>query len=1482
MPPRDSTTVSDVQRELKPKPKPHPVLQQRFNFHGSVEEFNRRLEVIDKSHRETVGYRPSGALAYDIARSPVKDDQVPVLFQVPRTKKAAVARSYAVPRTGEDVVREAVAPPPALSEDELLDGLVAAARRGSRAYHSFRAAHESAILGFANKYPVGLSPFDLRNAPDAVRTAAVGSLNKVDRAAAIAVLGTYQIVSALTVGPAAIAVAEGVAAKESIEQRSLKPLGRANVEIAKAAVTGFYEDGKAVATGDWEYIAENPGYIALDLMGLAGTAGKLARAGGGTKALRKGNLEVEALRSENAGVALAQDAIRNRRQKKADRRHDTEEILEPSKLGYFARKHLGFERKVGRELERERKLNVALRDMYRSELERVTGWSERAASARKAVGFKAHRGLTRGEQMALFIESLDVSGTWAARAAALKAAHQKWLDEGLGDPAAHEQKLRDIKLAEAALRKPSKRFTEALALTRGAVAEMEAIKVRELGLDATVASERVARAGEVVRTGEKLEDFDRPPRARDESFYVPTVPPRLTRPLAKNPFRPKRFGQYGAAVPELNRLVPELTHQFTGKAMQAGDYRIDTTRLVADAVGRTVRAATVISQYRTLLKAATPTARSEFDRPIRVTEGVPAALKDILNRTDEGELVADEVGALSKQDVAKMLEELFPGQRGPDGRWLVNKEIEGVKWVDERLIDPEAWTQPMPTSAVKIADAVNSPFRFVTLYLRPAYILNVLGATSAAFIYQGLLAPPNIARAVFAKKLYGAKVENGLRDLVGSGRAISYVQGRPVTNTTREVARFWNTITDERLRMSTAFYYGRKNGIKTREQWEALLDGAKAGDDTAFKALNEVVDRTKKAMVQLDNLTWAEQNLLRHAIFIYPWQRGAAVWSVRTLVERPVTSAALAQIGQDEAEDIADVFTDRIPGWFKNAGYIPFGFDDNGDPKVVNPASLNTFSTLNSLMHSRIDQLLGPAAELAVRTATEKDEFGNEYAPVVFSGRPGRWTAAAMDVLGALPQITAIQKSRREDGKLPTPDVTDRGSLSKRVDDALKLTVLSPGWLDGYGQLLTGGAATGRSVDRLALTARWYREASFEDRTRFQKELINRALSIQADLVGRPAGLEVRKVINLQFDRDKEVAAWQREKGRDQTPLEETLGDIAFLKARGLVGDEDVPALVKQAERLASVDEHEAFRRETFERFADPEGRLKEWDESVRRINALATPKIVNERLRRLTENGVNDAAATVALKREQLVEYGRVADAYTRELKQRLLDLAALRKTDPAEVPAAEAELVAWKSEQDKPVKIHGRVLPSPARMEWAKEWNYDDRVEAVASLAAREWKDLTRFERALLGKDTDPKIGRGWQRFAEVKAAEESKLESGETLGSKFARFNLDAAKYVDKHYAPGFYQDWLFSQQPLAYRLQRLRPVQQSAHKADWNALLTVAVQAASYLSRDGYSKAAVRDDWRKYVEGSLQPWVDSKPAFKKELDLYGDNVLVGLIN
>jgi hypothetical protein len=584
------------------------------------------------------------------------------------------------------------------------------------------------------------------------------------------------------------------------------------------------------------------------------------------------------------------------------------------------------------------------------------------------------------------------------------------------------------------------------------------------------------------------------------------------------------------------------------------------------------------------------------------------------------------------------------------------------------------------------------------------------------------------------------------------------------------------------------------------------------------------------------------------------------VWSLRTLVERPVTSAVLAQIGKDAVEDFNDIFTERVPEWFKNAGYIPLGLDEQGNPKIANPSGLNTWSTLNSIMHSRVDQLLGPGAEFLTRAATEKDEFGNEYPS---GDRLGRWKDAALDVLFDLPQVAAWKRAHKKgEGDLAAPDITDR--RANNLEEALTQAVLSPGSLGGYGSLLTGAALTPRSVNREALLARWAREASPEERAQLGKELMNVHLGEQGRLLDRPVATDIRRLVNLQFDLDKTADVKQRELGRDITPHERSLLDIDSLAEKGLMSDEDVAEQKKQAARLASEDEHSSFRRELFEQYADPEGRLAEWDESVRRVAALSDHKIVNERLKRLNESGVNDGA-TMVPKNVDLKDYARKADAYTREYKQRVLDIAQLRKTDPDQVAAAEADLVAWKSEQDQPVSVNGRTLPSPARMEWAKEWKFADRKEQVAELASRPWAGMTKFEKALLGKDVSPKIARGYQQLEELKADYVRSAPLGEKRVP--ADFELQAAKYVNRG-NDGFFKDWLYSTSPLGERLQTMKPVLDSPNRREWQRLF-VEVRPAIQALKNGAPVSHLRDSWKEYVNGNLT----FSPAFRAELDMFG---------
>lgn len=1512
---------------------------QKHNVHLTVEELNDRVHHAVRAHEERFGVRPSPGLVLDLVRAPVTPDQYDRLFDLPRTRRQARSRAILRETGGGDFAVPLSRPEEGAHLAEQPDYYGALDPTEIAAATNFPSLPRDEQLRFLRSLE-GRTLEDRRQLLEAAgripraegRTLVeMSSTGGAEVVAEFFFRSSLQAIGGLAIGPAVLAYTEGKAVKESVEERSLRPLGEAQVTLGKAVYRGVRED--------IEHPLDNAGYLALDILGFgsivagvgaraaaAAKAGTVAGAAKGlvkrplpgTTTLRKGGVEVEALNSENAAVRFLQRQIRGHRQRKAALRHDGAEQIPADFLAFaehpkatkWIAQHFSFERKIGRELSREDRLKLQLRDSVRKELDRVTGWATAVSTVQSKLPKKARRGLSRGEQMALFLESLDD----ATPARTLREAHEYWAFSGVGDVAAHSQKLRDIQMAQKVLASPEKqspRFQRALALTRQAVDEMEQIKIRELGLDPRTAVARVAMPGEVARTYKalpevstiqreitkveneiartKTEDLGDLPdrladleRRRDEAIaardltpqregaqYTPIVSALHSKRSAKNLFRGVRIGPFGLPRKTVRDVVPELRHEFTGKALIAGDYRIDTTRLVGDALGRTIRGAHILDQYRRNLAAATKTQRTEFDRPIRKPdqEGIPDDLRAILQRTDEGELTAAEAGGLSKADWDEMIRILYPGRKNErTGEWTPDEGIEGVLWVDERLLDPMA--MKAPTEFGRKLQPAQEVIRFPTLYLRPAYIINLLGSAKMAVVFEGMLAPPNIRRALFAKRIYGEKVATELGELAGAGRFSSYIDEGLSSRVSRAGAGFWNRITDYDMRVSALIYYMRRAGVKTPEQTAGLLDDARKGDETAFATLNEAVARAKKGMVEFDNLTWVEQNYLKHIIFVYPWQRGAAVWSLRTILERPVKSAVIAQIGRDTLEDMDD-FLAKAPEWFRRAGYLPLKWDDDGNPTVVNPASLSTWSGLGAIMHGDPEDFGGPAVEFLIRGITGRDEFGNEYPDDNWL----RWGYAALDVAAQLPQTRAVKRVNRQDEPLPPVDPSDRETLIRRRNAALAQTVLSPGWLWGYGSLISGGLFTPREANRLAMEARYYANASPEIRHEANKTLIMEGLKLQAGLLGRPVPGPVKQYVRLSFDRDFAVAQEERERGRDLTPLENTNVQIGFFASKGYLSDAEAAKLRKLAAGLPTAQQHETFRTELFKDYVDPKGTLRSWDTDVRRVAALTNPKVIQQRLDALSRDGLLNTSRTVGpLKRDDLREYGRKVLAYGKEYGRLQDQLDQI--SDPEDLDVAYAALREWAEKNDRPIHVGGRALPSPARIEWAAR-KPERKAQDKAENAMTPWEFLSSFDKEILGKTPPTGVAAGWKTLAGFVTDYKAQQPPGERRLPPGYENTL--AKHVGKYIA-GFYQDWLFSREPLVRRLQVLKLGQ----SADFASLLTAAATYTGYLKNPEYSKTAVRDSWADYVRSTVVPYIEAHPALRAEVDRYGPDLPFRLLD
>lgn len=1434
---------------------------------------------------------PPPGLALDVARSPVPSQHFDDLFRyggtkAPTAKALGAAGLINAPLT-EDPGKK------------LLQGLADSAHGGQSAVKQYVQQNQDALTELykdpatKDKFirtffgALGMSK-DATNSELGIGSATGSFLGDLAKIGKFGLKASEQIGTALTVGPAVLAYKSGAAFYHDTGQilHGHVPTHERTLagDVAKAQVKGVQQD--------IEHPLQNPGYLFMDALGAAALVGgglarvsaasRVTRAGGsageiatalirrprpGTGGLRKGGMEENVLLSDNASVRAVQRLNLARRNRALAIAHDggqplpggllhslmpvkaqnmIDGILDPARSTFSSQTKLRREREA-----RQRVEHNLMMDPVR-ELRNAAGWSVNSAPVFGKIFQQfpefARKGLTLGEQKAIQILSTDDPNPVALH----RDFHTNMLNWGLGDPAAHRAQLAAIDLAEKALAKPSKRFGKALNLTRKTIAAQQSMKINDLGLLPEVADRRVIAFGDVLRTGESLRG--KVPETQGfnpDAFYLPVIPKGKTRraPRDRAGYFASRDAGYGLGP---GQGLPELKHEFTGEALQAGDFRIDATNLAAESFARAARLATIRDTHNRLWTAATDKPRSHWDRPIRDVKEIPQKLREVMEKIDSGEITAADAEILHPEDKDALIKYLYPGKKDASGVYQLDKNIPGVRWVDKRLLDIER--APVSSSVQKVGQVLNEPFRDITLFLRPAYILNAVGNGFMALMHQGHHAPPNLARAIYSNHLYGADVTRTLDTLVGNSRSASYVANldSALLKVSKNLAHGWNIIADQAFRRASIIHEMRQIGYKTKEDFARALK-----DPNNTKDIVEASRRANKSMVEFDNLTWMEREVMRHWIFVYPWVSRSLVWSLRTLVEHPIKSDVLAHIGAQEEQEHPEIYK-MVPEWFRRTGYVPVGFDKNGNPKVINPTSVNTFSTLSQLS-SQLDalfvtggdptageafgSLFGPAAKFGMHAATGRDDFGNAYPGGDFYG-------AAKEVLMNLPQVTAQKRHGQKQKSLKAIDVTNNHTLVERLNSGLKRTVFSPGWLEGYGQLATGGL-TARSVDPAATVARYWREQSPAQRHANEMNLINRALQLQSDLLGQKIPNEVRQAVNLSGAITQ--AQSQAAKTLGRTPTDKESAKIAlkvYAQNHRLTPDE----LVRTTRNLNSLTDPTDVRRFR-QGLADKYGfgtDMRQWDANVRQV-ASFTKVILESKMQTLRQQGLTDMHSTPGTPQE-LQQAGRVALAFSQEAQRRLKDIAtADDKT------LARAQLRAWTDAQDHPITINGkRVAPSPVRLAWASLTD-TQRQDHVASILRGNWANLSAFDKELLGRKVSPSVTAGWAALEQAKA-DYAAANPGHNVKSEQI---FGAAKLANQHkeYA-GILQDYLFSQKPLLERLQLMKPYQQMPQKAKFDSVIANNAKMIIQGIRSGnYGKKALTDTWKTWIKESIMPWLAS---------------------
>lgn len=1217
--------------------------------------------------------------------------------------------------------------------------------------------------------------------------------------------------------------------------------------------------------------------------------------------------------SQNPLVAFAQKYAFGKRQEWADARAEgnapLSSIVLPVKAQKFLDDHLSFERKVGREADARLRVEHSAMMTLENQLRIAAGSS--IAHSRVVSYLQKHmninvvsdlfgnavdnaarrKGLTRGEQKAIQSASWDVPGDIYDKIAAEEQTHRDLIDMSVGSKLAHKRQIADLSLARAALKNPSARFQKAFDLTQQLVAETERLKIENLGLAPLTAEGRVAKAGAAIQNPEivaervkleggigKLKGLIASQEKRGEvdpklterlkvlqdrhaslpdplaeaaaagkqsetSFYLP-LQPRGKVKRAPSQVR-GRFsvsaGPYGLPP---GRDLPELTHEFTAKSILAGNYRIDATNLAAESYARTVRAITVRNQWQKLWDAADITKQNEHQIPIRDVNSISDALREIVAKLDEGYLTAKDADALPP-DIRKMTDELYPDEKN-----LKPEEMDHVRWIDSRLI---GGLEGAPGASAKtlagIFQAVNAPVRFTTLYLRPAYALNLLGNHAMLVFDQGFLnSGVNLARALRVEATDGAANAEKIRHMVGAGKSRSYVASQS-GHLAHDFARFWNNFADRDERVASFLYYADRKGYKTPEQRDVLLNS----DDAAVKAdLSEVTRRANKALVEFDNMTPFEKNVLRHVIFVYPWVRGATVWTLRSILEHPMKADLLDQLGQEEIKD--DPILKNAPAWFKRIGYFPVGWNKNGTPMVVNPTSINTPSTLSDVYNAgrslvagdrtaSLSDLFGPAIGFGIHASTGRDQYGNKYPGSSFMG-------AAAEVLAGLPQLAP---SNRKAAKPVKPfDVRHRGSLEAHINSLIHQTVFGPGWLDGYGSLIVGGLSP-KPMNPGASKARGLAELPTAQRIQWEKKLINLALGAQGDFLGKPVPPEIRQTVNDSFVMTKKLAAYSKETGRGATPKEKAGFWIDYLSQKGRFSPDEAIPLHAQLKKLAD-DQIAHFQTALLDKYAHGK-EIRQWDSDVRALYSFKK-ETFNEKAAALFAQGLSPQRS-YNVPQKALDDYGRGFLKFQDEVRA-----ATKRGASPDEL-----RVIADENND----QVHG--FPSYTALAWSHQ-TPEEQQAARARLAGRGWKTLTAFEKNLLGNKSTVAVTAGWQTYDKIAKAYRS---DGSSLDA--AKKNA-LARVLDKSY-PGFYKDFLYSQLPTVERFKRTPLYTSLPDRAEFDKYVTTIAEATvAAIKKNGHASYYNRV-WRNYVAADIDPWLASHPALHKTVNSFGKSFLNSLV-
>lgn len=951
---------------------------------------------------------------------------------------------------------------------------------------------------------------------------------------------------------------------------------------------------------------------------------------------------------------------------------------------------------------------------------------------------------------------------------------------------------------------------------------------------------------------------------RGSAYFGPTQPEQYRAQRSSQKFlRPlSRFGYRPAELP---------LRAWTGKSLELGDFRWDTTQLLSEQTRQAFRAAQHYSTHQSLWSMAKLVSTSEHDQPIRDIQTVTEELRKFTNGMERAQMSNRFMDIIATESTFDDLRKfLYPTKREVAEGIVPDKH---VRYVDERLMMdrvgkvPTGFWQILDQGLNNTMGIVNEPMRLLLIFATPAYALNALGSAALTLIHQGFLAPFNLARAMMGNHLYGPEATRLIDRLAGQTHAASLVSEKAwYTKGSDALMNSWARITDTYFRRAAVIYELRRHGL-LKDDWKQHADHlADLQSEFNFKKVSMASQTARKAMLDFQSMPWAERATLRHIFFVYAFVRASSIWSLRFLRDHGVMSDTLAQLGRDRQQNIEQLIG-PMPDWFMRSGYFAVHPDTIYNPIQWNmPGMLaQTVYPLSAIFghtpYASPSDILGPASQLVQEAMSGHNSQGQALPHSSLLGNVpllggnlgdailSQWQSTPLGQIGVKNQ--KAQKQSQHPLK-PNPIKASfknpiQAALARERSGSNQSVFENDGFWNTWGLALFRSGIT-RDVNAVAGESRYWRDLRATDPKAYhQHELdaVNKMVQRQAKVLGEPVPGEVERAVDTISVVSQAIEDYKlKHKGaahlNDMQINQITLDTLA---ATGHIQDK----AKWQARILKDRTQTDINATRVALLYAGGGRAWKDWVDKVNRIDAYAEPQYAST-VGNMINLGLGDYTNTTTQPREQNWAYGRQAVKIIDKAKDLAGQFAA--QTGDAATQTRQ-EWIQYVNAHDKDITVNGVAYPSPFQIDFASK-SATAQQAALASYVKRPPSELTAFQTQLLtGQRPAPIVSQGWQALSEWMQSAQKSTPLGRSVPSGERKFYADflASK------SPEFNKALQFSRQPLAERMKTYEPIKNSTYNKAWDWVLSTTTDRLKELN-----KIFVNSEGKPDAQTVHRYWID----------------------